>query len=281
MGIAIGLSAALGACGGGSKNEAVYPRPSLPSSVADIAVSTTVAPAPGGAPATTRPKSAGGGSGRSDASAPEAAAPEGLPPAQPGTYRYETSGVSTFALTSLPYPPVSTLTVSSPSGTRQRWTRDLRDASGSGPMSEFSLDFRSDGVYLDDLTLTNSFQGMVNVQNLRPTAPPRLVSTGAGPGARSEFDLRAGDGGIAHATVDVTGNESVAVGGQSVDTVVVRTTIVLPPGQVSGHFELTGWFAPSARVWAKEHFVADASAAGGLFTFHSQYDAVAQALTPS
>jgi hypothetical protein len=205
----------------------------------------------------------------------------GLGPAQPGTYRYDTSGVSTFAGTSLPYPAATTLAISAPSGTRQRWTRDLRDAGGSGPISEFALDFRADGVYLEDLTLTNSFQGMVNVQNLRPTSAPLLVPAGAAPGAHTDFDLDNGSGGVAHATVDVTGLETVTVGGQPVDTVLVRTTITLPPGQVSGQIALTGWFAPSARVWAKESFVADASAAGGLFTFHSQYEATAQALHPS
>jgi hypothetical protein len=176
---------------------------------------------------------------------------------------------------------VSTLAVGSPSGTTQRWTRDLRDAGGSGPITEFALDFRPDGIYLDGLTLTNSFQGMVNVQELRPTSPPLLVPTGAGAGAHSEFDLQGGDGGVAHATVDVTGQEAVPVGGRAVDTLVVRTAITLPSGQVSGHVELTGWFAPSARIWAKEHFVADAAIAGGLFTFHSQYDAIARSLSPS
>jgi hypothetical protein len=119
------------------------------------------------------------------------------------------------------------------------------------------------------------------VQNLRPTSAPLLVPAGAAPGAHTDFDLDNGNGGVAHATVDVTGRETVTVGGQAVDTLVVRTAITLPPGQVSGVIALTGWFAPSARVWAKESFMADASAAGGLFTFHSQYEATAQSLRPS
>lgn len=275
--------ALVGACGGGSKKEVVWAPPALPTSVVETVAPSTTAPAPG-APAPTVPAGArgsSGGSGAADAGAQEAAAPTGLAPARPGTYRYDTTGVSTFALTSLPYPAVSTLSVGAPSGTRQRWTRDLRDAGGSGPMSEFALDFRPDGVYLDSLTLTNSFQGMVNVQNLRSGAPPLLVPAGAGPEAHSEFDLQGDGGGVAHVTVDVTGQEAVTVGGEAVDTLVVRTVIMLPPGQVSGQIELTGWFAPSARIWAKEHFVADASAAGGLFTFHSGYDATARSLSPS
>lgn len=265
-----------------SKKQTVYAPPRLPTSVAQPDAPTTAAPAPG-APTTTRARgSQGGGDSQAvGAPGPEAGTAGGLTPARSGTYRYDTSGVSTFGLTSLPYPAVTTLAVRGASGTRQRWTRDLRDAGGSGPVSEFNLDFRPDGVFLEDLTLTNSFQGMVNAQNLRPTSPPLLVAAGAGPGAHSEFDLQGPNGGVARATVDVTGREAVTVGGQSVDTLILRTTIVLPAGQISGRVELTGWFAPSARIWAKESFVADASAAGGLFTFHSQYGATAQALTPS
>lgn len=233
---------------------------------------------------TTGPPSgqkAGAGPAGGDPVPTDVGAPSGLAPAQPGTYRYDTTGISTFGLTSLPYPAVSTLMVGAATGSTQRWTRDLRDAGGSGPITEFAVDFRPDGLYLDGLTLTNSFQGMVNVQELHPTTPPLIVPTGAGPGAHAEFDLQSGSGGTAHATVDVTAQEAVSVGGQPVDTLVVHTAVTLPSGQVAGHVELTGWFAPSARVWAKEHFVADASVAGGLFAFHSQYDAVAQSLTPS
>jgi hypothetical protein len=281
----VGVSAAvLGACSGGSEKETVFAPPHLPTSVAESVAPSTSAPAVSGAPSTTRapggqgaPVDAGGG----DSGATGGAAQSGLAPAQSGIYRYDTSGVSTFGLTSVPYPAVSTLRAATPAGTNQHWTRDLRDAGGSGPITEFGLDFRLDGVYLDDLALTNSFQGMVNVQDLRPTTPALLVPTGAAPGAHSEFDLQSGSGGSAHATVDVTAREVVNVGGQAVDSLVVHTAITLPTGPVSGHVELTGWFAPSARVWAKEHFVADASAAGGLFAFHSQYDATAQSLTPS
>jgi hypothetical protein len=108
-----------------------------------------------------------------------------------------------------------------------------------------------------------------------------LLPAAAGHGAHAEFDLQGSDGGVARATVDVTGRETVSVGGQPVDTLVIRTTITLPPGQVSGQVALTGWFAPSARIWAKESFTADASAAGGLFRFQSQYEATVQALAPS
>lgn len=259
----------------------MYAPPHLPTSVPE-----TFPGAPTTAPLTATtlapsPKTFGDNSSDGATPGPRVADQTGLAPAVPGTYRYDTTGVSTFGLTTLPYPAVTTLTVGAPGGTRQRWTRDLRDEGGSGPVSQFALDFRPDGVYLDELVLTNSFGGMVNVQNLRPSAPQLLVPTGAAPGAHSAFDLNDGAGGVAHVTVAVTGQEPVIVAGQSFDAIVVRTAIALPPGQVSGHVELTGWLAPVVRVWAKEHFVADASAAGGLFTFHSQYDAVAQSLSPS
>lgn len=271
----------VGCRSGPPKDDTVWAPPQLPTSTVPAPTTTFLAgaqatPAPvasSGSPpvATTQPAA-------SDADGP--AGPTALDPARPGIYTYETSGVSTFGLTTLPYPSVTTLRVDPPAGSSQHWTRDLRDASGNGPVTEFALDFRPDGIVLDSLQLTNNFSGMVNVQALRPVTTAVLLPAGAGPGTRAAFDLQAPEGNLAHATVEITASEPVSVAGQSVDTLAVRTLVTLPAGQVSGTVELTGWFAPSARVWAKEHFVADASAAGGLIRFHSAYDATATGLAP-
>ncbi|HJV09398.1 MAG TPA: hypothetical protein VJ653_06940, partial [Acidimicrobiales bacterium] len=72
------------------------------------------------------------------------AGPRALTPATPGTYRYDTAGATTFAGNNVPFPAVTTLVVDAPSGTRQRVTRNLRDAAGSGVATEFTLDYRPD-----------------------------------------------------------------------------------------------------------------------------------------
>lgn len=260
----------------------MYAPPHLPTSLTD-APSTTVPPEAGPAPAATASgsrASAGGSASPSGESGAERG-PSALAPAAAGSYSYDTAGASTFAGTTLPFPAVSTLAVDSPSGSRQHWTRDLRDASGNGPVTEYALDFRPEGIVLEGLTLTNSFSGMVNTQELRPSTAALFLPTGAGPGAHSEFDLATGDGRSAHASVEVTGSESVPVGDQAADSLVIRTTVTLPSGNVSGQVALTGWFAPSARIWVKEQFVADAVAGGGLFRFHSEYTATARGLTPA
>ena len=71
---------------------------------------------------TTRPPAA------TTTPAPAPAGARALAPATPGTYRYDTAGATTFAGTAVAFPAVTTLVVDAPSGTRQRSTRNLRDA---------------------------------------------------------------------------------------------------------------------------------------------------------
>ena len=207
-----------------------------------------------------------------------AAAPRALTPATPGTYRYNTSGTTTFAGNRVPFPGVTTLLVDSPTGTRQRLTRNLRDAEGNGLATEFTVDYRPEGVFLVSLRLTVGFGGVNDTRELRPASPVLLVATGARPGAHVEADL----GGTAPAklVVDVVGEERVTVAGQAVDTLVLRATVTLAPGDVTGRQELTVNLDPTSRLWVRERSVTDASAGGGLFTLHSEYTATLQRLTP-
>jgi len=91
-----------------------------------------------------------------------------LAPAAPGTYRYDTTGRSTFAGTVVAFPSVTSLVVDPPSGTRQRLARDLRDASGNGLATEFTLDYRPEGVLLVSLRLSAGFGGISDTRELRP-----------------------------------------------------------------------------------------------------------------
>jgi hypothetical protein len=201
-----------------------------------------------------------------------------LAPPAAGTYRYDTSGTSTFALTVVPYPAVSTLVVDPPDGTRQHSVRDLRDAEGTGPVIDFTLDYRPDGIYVEGLKLAVGYEGAPpSGQELRPPSPQLLVPSDAAPGTHLEHDLSAGAA-TAHLVIDIGGHEPVDVGGQSVDAMVVHMVSSVPAGAVTGSVDLTAWLAPSVSLWVKERLALQASAAGGALTLRSQYEATLQRL---
>lgn len=202
-----------------------------------------------------------------------------LSPPAPGTYRYDTSGTTTFGGSSVPFPAVTTLVLDPPSGSRQRTIRNLRDPTGNGLSTEFLLDYRPEGVFLVSLQLTVGVSGISDTRELRPAAPVLLLATGALPGAHLEADL-AGGTTAAKLVVDVLGEERVTVGGQAVDTLAVRAVVTLAPGDVTGRQELTLNVDRRSRLWVRERSVTDASAGGGLFTLHSEYTATLQRLTP-
>ena len=201
-----------------------------------------------------------------------------LTPAAPGTYRYDTAGATTFVGNNVPFPAVTTLVIEPPTGTLQRSTRNLRDAAGNGLATEFTLDYRPEGVFLVSLKVTTGFSGIIDVRDLRPASPVLLLATGAGPGTHREADL-AGTS-TAKLAIDVLREERLTIGGQAVDTLVMRATVTLGPGDVTGRQELTVNVDRGTRLWVRERSVTDASAAGGLFTAHSEYTATLQRLTP-
>ena len=271
----------LAACGDGSPTpEAVRESAGQETTTSTVAATTTTS-APGRTTTTTR---AGArttttrAAGAATTTTPAPAATRALAPVTPGTYRYDTAGTTTFVGNNIPFPAVTTLVVDAPSGTRQRSTRNLRDATGNGLQTEFTLDYRPDGVFLVALRVTTGFSGITDVRDLRPASPVLLLATGAGPGAHREADL-AGTS-TAKLVIDVLREERVTIGGRSVDTLVMRAVVTLGPGDVTGRQELTVNVDRATRLWVKERSVTDASAAGGLFTAHSEYTATIQRLTP-
>ena len=226
-----------------------------------------------GRPSTPTPRAGGS----TAATAP--AGPRALSPPAPGTYRYDTSGTTTFGGASIPFPAVTTLVLDPPSGSRQRAIRNLRDPAGNGLSTEFLLDYRPEGVFLVSLRLTVGVSGISDTRELRPASPVLLLATGARPGAHLEADL-AGGTTAARLVADVLGEERVTVGGQAVDTLAVRAVVTLAPGDVTGRQELTVNVDRGSRLWVRERSVTDASAGGGLFTLHSEYTATLQRLTP-
>jgi len=277
----------LAACGdGGPSTEAV--RDSSGSPVAETSTTTvgatpsseTTTTAPGGRTTTTaasaRTATTRAGAGAATTTVPSG--PRALTPAAAGTYRYDTSGATTFAGSTVPFPAVTNLVVDAPSGTRQRSTRNLRDATGNGVSTEFTLDYRPDGVFLISLRLTTGFSGVTDVRDLRPAAPVLLLATGARPGSHTEADLTGTSS--ARLVIDVLREERVMIGGTAVDTLVMRAAVNLAPGDITGRQELTVNVDRGSRLWVRERSVTDASAAGGLVTVHSEYNATLQRLTP-
>ena len=270
---------AVAACGG--RDDPVRrlegaPTTGEPPTTAALETTTTAGGGAVGGPTTTSRRAAT--TSTTAASARPATVAATGPPA-PGTYRYDTSGSSTFGLGPVPFPAVTTLMVDSATGTRQRSVRDLRDPSGAGALTEAVLDYRPDGVHLLSLRLTTRAAGTTDVRELRPASPVLFLPTSAGPASHCELDIPANGGAPAHVVVDVLGQERVTVGGQAVDALVIRATTTLPPGPVSGRQELTVWFDRASRLIVKERQVTDAVA--GLLTFHSEYDATLQRLTPA
>lgn len=275
---------ALTACGGGEGSPDAAVRDSV-GTVLETTTTTTVAPASttttvAGARTTTT-KAGGTTTTRAGVvSAPTTAVSgsKALAPAAPGTYRYDTTGATTIAGTTTPFPALTTLVVDPASGARQHSTRNLRDAAGNGLATEFTLEYRPDGVYLISLRLTTGISGAADVRDLQPASPVMLLATGAGPGNHREADLTGTS--PAKLVIDVLREEKVTIGGTAVDTLVMRAAVTLAPGDFTGRQELTVNVDKGSRLWVKEHSVADASGFGGLFTAHSEYTATLQRLTP-
>jgi hypothetical protein len=278
-----GLLVALAGCGdAGGSAEAV--RESARQPIAGATTTTTTAPPETSTTTTVAGRTSTTARGRTTTTAragttaTTAAPGAALTPAASGTYYYDTTGRSTFAGSTIPFPEVTTLLVDPPSGTRQRLFRNLRDAAGNGLSSEFVLDYRPEGVFLVSVRLTVVFSGITENRDLRPSSPALILATGARPGAHAEADL--GGAIAAKLVVDVVGEERVTVAGRPVDTLVVRTTITLAPTDITGRQQLTLNIDRGTGLWVRERSVTDASAAGGLFTLHSEYSTTIQSLSP-
>ena len=280
--IAALLLAVLAACGsGGGSADAV--RGSIAEEPTTTgAPSTTTTAAAGATTSTTRrtttTTTARSATTTSTAAGTPGAAATALTPPAPGTYRYNTSGTTTYGVASQPFPAVTTLVVDPPTGTLQHSARNLQDPSGAGPLTEFTLDYRPQGVFLVALRITIGAAGTSQTLDLRPASPVLLLATGAGPGTHTEADLPGATG--AKLVVDVLGAERLTVAGQAVDTVVMRAVVTLAPGDVTGTQSLTVNVDRTSRLWVRERSVLDASAAAGLFKLHSEYTANIQRLTP-
>ena len=256
------------ACGDGAGGEAALsegPAATIttPSALSEpAAASTTVA----GSTTTSRPGARAttttAGASASTTAPPRATTASPLDPPAAGTYRYATQGQSTFGTTVLPFPGVSTLVVDPPDGKRQRAVRDLRNA-GNGPLFEYVLDYRPDGIHLISLTAAVSFLLFSQQESLRPSSPVLFLPTGATAGSSREVDVPTSTGGTAHLVIETR------------SPTVVHLTATLT-GQLSNRIELTVTLDRTSRVWVQERLVAEATAPTGEVAFRSEYTATLQ-----
>ena len=270
------------ACGGGGGKKTAAKGTTTSVEDTSTTVADTSTTAAGGATATTKagartatPSGAKVNGQPANNYQPSAGA-KAATPAAPGTYKYDTSGSSSFGTQSSSPPPVTPLIVDPPAGSRQHSTRDERDSAGNGTVTETTLDYQPQGVYLVEVKV--STKTTLGAQNFDFVAnPPALAApTGAKPGQSVEFDL-SGSGTNVHVKVDFVRTETLTIGGQNVDTMVVHQVSTLS-GTLTGTQTSDAWVSPQYDLFVKDHTVADITAYG--VKAHSDISSQLQKLTP-
>jgi hypothetical protein len=273
------------ACGGGGGKKKASSTGSTTSSVVDTSTtvggSSTTTPAAAGTAttkaasktATTTKGATIGGQPQSNYTPPAGSTP--ATPSQPGTYKYDTSGTASFGTTSSSPPPVTSLVVDAPAGTRQHSMRDSRTPDGNGSMAETTLDYQPQGVFLVELKTTTKAFGITDTTDLVANPPALIAPTGVKPGQVIEFDL-SGSGANVHVKIEFVRTEKVTVGGQAVDTMVIHQTGTLS-GKINGTQTSDSW-APLHGPIVKDHSVLDGTAYGQKI--HSDITSTLQKLTP-
>ncbi|MCU1450850.1 MAG: hypothetical protein JWP02_3020 [Acidimicrobiales bacterium] len=218
------------ACGGGGKKTATKSSSTTGVENTTTSVADTSTTAAAGATATTKPgastattKAGAKVNGQAAGSYTPPAGSTAAAPAKPGTYKYDTSGTTSFGAQSSSPPPVTPLVVDPPAGTRQHSTHDSRKPDGSGSVGETTLDYQPQGVFLVELKITTKAAGITDVQDFVANPPVNVAPTGVKPGQSVEFDI-SGSGTNVHVKIDFVRTERLAIGGQAVDTMVIHQT---------------------------------------------------------
>jgi len=277
------------ACGGGPQTGAValgQPKTHDAATTTTTVETTTTTVAASSAPTastgrsasrSTRSSSAGAATGGSTAAAAAASAPAGFAPATPGTYRYNTSGSTSSLLGKQSAPSVSTLVVDAPQGTKQHSVRQILSANGDGFVIDQILDYQPQGVAVVRQRLAMTQKGSTTVRTLNAAPTTVVIPMGTATGTHREFDL-SGVSIAGHEAVDLVESVVSNVGGQALNTVLVRTVLHVS-GSVSGTIQLDQWWAAAARVPAREQLTATMKS--GFATVKTNYSATLQSVTPS
>ncbi len=223
----------------------------------------TTAGHPGATTGTTK------GSGGSTGTSPPATTPRvttapssGPVPAAPGTYHYNlVSGTSSLTtgttIMPLTVAPQSTLVVSSTGSGTQQWVNSS---------TTVNVAFTGAGVYL--LAETIPLASTTCTFNAPVASPPWPLAVG------KSFSGQAtcGSGSSASSLSlqgRVSGTASVVVGGASVATFLVQSTVTLPGTTLV--IAETDWYAPSLRLPVKSTVIAKGGVTGYLIDSNTTY----------
>jgi hypothetical protein len=146
----------------------------------------------------------------------------------------------------------------------------------NGMVVDQTLAYGAGGISVVNQRLTMSMSGNTKVRTVTPSGPALWLAAGAAPGAHRDISLT-GDNLAGTEAVDVLRGETVSVGGQPVDALLVQSTLRLT-GSTSGTITLQQWLVRGGGLPVKEHTTGTVTTGSTTVTLH--YDAVLQRLTP-
>jgi hypothetical protein len=246
---------------------------------------TTAAGSKAKAPTTTVKASGSGGSssattgagaGASSAASGSGATSASAVGAKPGSYTFDISGTRSGGTppTTAPMSAKATIVYDAASGATQHSTQS--DSSGQGGGQELLLEYRADGVYIQDLKLT----GQLN-KEFKPSPPVLATPIPLPAGKQWSWDMTSTDGTTTiHADNKGAGTETVTIGGQAVETdkldvvLTIKTTFNGAPITVT--VTSTRWQSTKYSLIVKTHDVTDVPGFG-----HSDTTSVLESVNPA
>lgn len=263
----------LGACGGDDdgKVDSASSKRSTTTAVAgdttvvDAGASTTTAGA-GAATATTK-KAGSGSSAAAPAAGPQPATSAGIKATAPGTYTYKVNGTMTVG-TPQKVDTTSDLRVEPLQGTDQKSTQTTQQGS-----SEQVLRYQADGVYLVQLKLSGAIAKEFNLN------PPGLAfPQPATAGKKWSWAATSTDGKTTvKSDFTVLRTESIVIGGESVQTIVLEATVVTD-GDIKSTSTRTIWVSEAYRLIMRQDEKINGSYGG--FAFSGDTSSVLQSTKP-
>jgi len=264
----------LAACGGGGGKKTAASgstTSSVESSTTVAGASTTVA---GGATATTKTTLKGTTGAAPKVNGQPAnnyTPPAGATPAKPaaaGRYTYDNSGTSSFGAP----PATSSLIVDPPQGTQQHSTND----GGSSGKTETTLDYKPEGVHLVEIKVSAAGRTYDFVGN---PPNPLAAPTGVKPGQSVDFTLSdAASNTTIQVHIDFVRTETITIGGQPVDTLVIHQVGTLSGG-LTGTQTMDAWVSQQYDLFVKTHSTGDVKS--GPIEAKSDVTSTLEKLTPS
>ena len=177
---------------------------------------------------------------------------------QPGSYPFDTTGSATALGSTRDASGASTLTVDPPAGQAQHSV--LGDSHGK---TSQDVVVHADGTYLTRLEISNTGFD----RTFAPSPAALLLPSPATPGTTWSWTAVSSDGKTTLTSKNtVLGTETLAIGGEQVDTSVIRTELTLRGGDLTYDGTQDTWFAPAQRLPVKLHTTGNGTASGVVFS---------------